>query len=88
MLLCLAFVLAGLRGAPWTWALAFLIGAAPGVSGFALQRRDTPRRRAILLGLWGGCAVAASLLVGGLSGPLAVWCLAPAAAVGWVMAAT
>ena len=80
VLLCLAFVLAGLRGAPWTWTLAFLIGAAPGVSGFALQRRDTPRRRAVLLGLWGGCAVAASLLVGGLSGPLAVWCLAPAAA--------
>ena len=80
VLVCLAFLLAGLRGAPWTTALAFLIGAAPGVTGLALQRRDTPRRRAMLLALWGGCGVASSLLAGGLSGPLAVWCLAPAAA--------
>ena len=80
VLVCLAFVLAGLHGAPWMTALAFLVGAAPGISGFALQRRDSPRRRAALLALWGGCSVAASLLVGGLSGPLAVWCLAPAAA--------
>ena len=80
VLLCLAFLLAGLRGAPWTTVLAFLAGAAPGVCGLALQRRDTPRRRAALLALWGACAVAASLLVGGLSGPLAVWCLAPSAA--------
>jgi cell cycle sensor histidine kinase DivJ len=80
VLVCLAFVLAGLHGAPWTAVLAFLIGAAPGVSAFALQRHDNPRRRAALLALWGGCAVGSSLLVGGLSGPLAVWCLAPAAA--------
>ena len=77
--MCLAFLLAGLHGAPWAAALALLVGAAPGISGFMLHRRDTPRRRALLLGLWGGCGVAASLLVGGLSGPLAVWCLAPAA---------
>ena len=80
VLVCLAFLLAGLRGAPWTTALALLIGAAPGITGLALQRRDSPRRRAVLLGLWGGCGVASSLLAGGLSGPLAVWCLAPAAA--------
>ena len=80
VLVCLAFVVAGLHGAPWTAVLALLIGAAPGVSGFALQRKDGPRRRAALLALWGGCSVAASLLVGGLAGPLAVWCLAPAAA--------
>ena len=80
VMVCLLFLLAGLRGAPWTTALAFLFGAAPGVSAFALQRKDSPRRRALLLGLWGGCGVASSLLVGGLSGPLAVWCLAPAAA--------
>ena len=80
VLACLAFLLAGLRGAPWTTTLAFLIGAAPGITGLALQRRDSPRRRAVLLGLWGGCGVGSSLLAGGLSGPLAVWCLAPAAA--------
>ena len=80
VLVCLAFVVAGLHGAPWTVVLALLVGAAPGISGFALQRKDGPRRRAALLALWGGCGVASSLLVGGLSGPLAVWCLAPAAA--------
>ena len=80
VVVCLAFVLAGLRGAPWPVALAFLIGAAPGLAGFVLKRRDRPGLRAGLLGFWGGCGVAASLLVGGLSGPLAVWCLAPAAA--------
>ena len=80
VLSALAFVAAGLHGVPWTVALALLVGAAPGVSGFLLHRRDGPRRRAGLLALWGGCGVAASLLVGGLSGPLAVWCLAPAAA--------
>ena len=80
VLVCLAFVVAGLHGAPWTVVLALLVGAAPGVSGFALQRKDGPRRRAALLALWGGCGVASCLLVGGLSGPLAVWCLAPAAA--------
>ena len=80
VLLCLAFLVAGLRGAPWPVVLALLIGAAPGVSAILLNRNDSPARRAGLLGLWGGCAVAASLVVGGLSGPLAVWCLAPAAA--------
>jgi cell cycle sensor histidine kinase DivJ len=80
VLVCLAFILAGLHGAPWMAALALLIGAAPGVSAFALNRKDSQRRRALLLALWGGCGVASSLLVGGLSGPLAVWCLAPAAA--------
>ena len=80
VLLSLAFVVAGLRGAPWTMVLALVIGAAPGISAVLLNRKDTPARRAGLLGFWGGCAVAAGLLLGGLSGPLAVWCLAPAAA--------
>ena len=80
VLVCLAFLVAGLRGAPWAAVLALLLGAAPGVSAFALQRKDSPRRRALLLALWAGCGVASSLLVGGLSGPLAVWCLTPAAA--------
>ena len=80
VLLCLAFLVAGLRGAPWPVVLALLVGGAPGAVAFLLKRNDSPARRAGLLGLWGGCAVAASLMVGGLSGPLAVWCLAPAAA--------
>ncbi len=80
VLLCLAFLLAGLRVMPSTAALAFLIGAAPGASAFLLQRKDNARRRAVVLAVWGGCGVGSSLLMGGLSGPLAVWSLTPAAA--------
>ena len=39
--------------------LSLVIGAAPGISAVLLTRKDTPARRAGLLGFWGGCAVAA-----------------------------
>ncbi len=71
---------AGFRGLPWATAAALALGGAPGLGALWLRRADSPRRRALLLALWAGCGVASSLLVGGVSGPLAVWCLAPAAA--------
>ena len=68
------------RDLGWAPALALLAGAAPGPAALWLRRRDGPRPRAALLGLWAGCSAAAAMLTGGVSGPLAVWCLAPAAA--------
>lgn len=75
-----AILVAALHGAPWMAIAALAIGAAPGAAAFLLRRRDRPAGRAALLALWAGCGVASSILAGGLSGPLAVWCLAPAAA--------
>ena len=68
------------HGLGWAPALALLAGAAPGPAALLLRRRDGPRPRAALLGFWAGCCAAAAMLTGGVSGPLAVWCLAPAAA--------
>ena len=64
----------------WPPALALLAGAAPGVAAFGLSRQDGRSARAALLVLWAACSAAAAMLTGGVSGPLAVWCLAPAAA--------
>ena len=64
----------------WPPALALLAGAAPGVAAFGLRRQDGSSSRAALLVLWAACSAAAAMLTGGVSGPLAVWCLAPAAA--------
>jgi cell cycle sensor histidine kinase DivJ len=61
-------------------ALALLAGAAPGAGALWLRRRDSAGVRAAVLAGWAVCCTAASLLAGGISGPLAVWCLAPAAA--------
>jgi cell cycle sensor histidine kinase DivJ len=69
-----------LTGLPWTAVAALVMGAAPGVAGFILKRSDTLRSRAVLLAVWAGGGAAACMLAGGVSGPLAVWCLAPAAA--------
>ncbi|MEI9964510.1 MAG: HAMP domain-containing sensor histidine kinase [Caulobacteraceae bacterium] len=68
------------RGLSWSAAAAMIAGAAPGFAGLLLRRHDSPRFRALLLALWGGCGGLACMLAGGLAGPLAVWCLAPAAA--------
>jgi two-component system, cell cycle sensor histidine kinase DivJ len=75
-----AVLAASFRGLPWQSGLALLIGAAPGAAGVLLRARDTSAGRAGLLAVWAGCGVGSSLLAGGLPGPLAVWCLAPAAA--------
>ena len=68
----------GLPG-PVLWALALM--AAPGAASMLiLASADGPRRRALLLALWAAAGAGACALVGGLSGPLAAWCLAPVAA--------
>jgi cell cycle sensor histidine kinase DivJ len=67
-------------GLSWTVAAALLAGAAPGAACLMLRGHDGAGPRAALLALWAGCSAAATMLTGGVSGPLAVWCLAPAAA--------
>jgi cell cycle sensor histidine kinase DivJ len=82
----LAVALAGialaveLKGIPWTAAAALLLGAAPGAAGLLLKRSDTQKRRALLLAAWAGGGAAACMFAGGVSGPLAIWCLAPVGA--------
>ncbi len=71
-------VLTGHVGATAT-DLALLFAALPGLAGFLLVLEDDVRRRTILLGLWAVCGTLASLLTGGVAGPLAVWTLAPIA---------
>ena len=78
--LSLAVLMMTLPGVTWMAAGALLVGAAPGAAGLLLVRRDSPRRRALLLAFWAGCGTLACMLAGGISGPLAVWCLVPAAA--------
>jgi len=65
-----------------TWAAvgALMAGVAPAVAALLLLVRDTPQARAALLGFWAGCGALACMLAGGVSGPLAAWCLAPVAA--------
>ena len=76
----LAVLIMTLRDVTWTAAAALLVGGAPGAAGLLLARRDTALGRAALLAFWGmSCAIACSL-TGGVAGPLAVWCLAPAVA--------
>ncbi len=82
-----AAVLAGLGGLwlafgqPDERLLAALAAAAaPGVAGLALPGDEMSRWRALLLALWGVAGAAAAVLAGGISGPLAIWCLAPIAA--------
>ena len=69
-----------LKGLPWNVVGALAGGAAPGVAGLLLRGASGRRIRAALLVLWAICGAAACLLAGGISGPLAVWCLAPVAA--------
>ncbi len=75
-----AGLLIGLDVLPWpiVWALA--VAAAPALAALLLRAHDSRRMRSLLLVLW---AIAGGLscgLAGGVSGPLAVWCLAPVAA--------
>jgi cell cycle sensor histidine kinase DivJ len=80
VLLACAGLAVALEGAPRSAELALLVGAAPGVAGLLLRRADETRWRAVLLAVWAGCGAGACMLAGGVSGPLAVWCLAPVAA--------
>jgi len=81
----LAVVLAGLAlviaapGAPWTSWCALVLGLAPAGVAALLLRQDTPQRRLIVLASWALAAVLAGGLTGGVTGPLAVWCVAPLA---------
>ena len=58
-----------------TWAAALAIGVLPGLLG-ALWR-PTGIARLSLIGLFAIACTASAVLTGGLTGPLAVWCLVP-----------
>ncbi|WP_369060895.1 PAS domain-containing sensor histidine kinase [Caulobacter sp. 73W] len=75
-----AGLIAGAPGATGWLLCALAGGAAPALAGLTLDWMDTPRLRSTLLGIWALGAACAVLLTGGASGPLAAWCLAPAAA--------
>jgi two-component system, cell cycle sensor histidine kinase DivJ len=75
----LALVLA-FRGFDPPDVAAMMLAASPGLAALALYRRDGPRARAGLIALWAIGGAAACMLTGGVTGPLAPWCLAPLAA--------
>ncbi|MGE5500919.1 MAG: sensor histidine kinase [Ignavibacteriales bacterium] len=54
--------------------------AIPATPGLFLRRGNDEHVRALLMVLWAVGAGAACVLGGGLSGPLAIWCVAPIAA--------
>ena len=58
-----------------TWAAALAIGVLPGLLG-ALWR-PTGIARLSLIGLFAIACTASAVLTGGLTGPLAIWCLVP-----------
>jgi cell cycle sensor histidine kinase DivJ len=60
--------------------IALLVGGLPGALGQLLQRWDGRAVRTALLAAWSICGALACVMTGGVTGPLAVWCLAPFAA--------
>jgi len=62
--------------------MAVGVMALPALPGLFLQRDSRDGVRSLLMILWAAGACAACVLAGGLSGPLAIWCLAPVAAAG------
>ncbi len=73
-------LLVGAGVVPWPIVGALAAAAFPAAAALLLRGRDGRTARSLLLVLW---AVAGGLscgLSGGVSGPLAVWCLAPVAA--------
>jgi cell cycle sensor histidine kinase DivJ len=60
--------------------LALAAGLAPAAGAFVLSRGDTARTRDLVLVLWAVGGSLACGLTGGVSGPLAVWCVTPIAA--------
>ena len=75
----LALVLA-FRGLDPPDVAGLILAALPGGAAFLLLRRDGPRARAFLVALWAVAGGIACALTGGVTGPLAPWCLAPLAA--------
>ena len=67
-------------GAGWPPFVGLMLLAAPGLAGLAPVTRNERRGGAALLWLWALAAALAAILTGGVSGPLAIWCVAPLAA--------
>jgi cell cycle sensor histidine kinase DivJ len=61
-------------------SLALAAGAAPAVVSLLLRRNEQPAVQTLQIVLWALGTGAACLLTGGLTGPLAAWCLGPVAA--------
>ncbi|HYG25881.1 MAG TPA: HAMP domain-containing sensor histidine kinase [Caulobacteraceae bacterium] len=61
-------------------ALACAAMAAPTLPGLLMRREGQEALRTLLMVLWALGAAVACALAGGITGPLAVWCLAPIAA--------
>ncbi|MFZ5668717.1 MAG: hypothetical protein ACOY4K_04425, partial [Pseudomonadota bacterium] len=64
----------------WPIAPALLTGAAPAAVSLTGRGEAGPTRQGLLLALWALGGGLACTLAGGVAGPLAAWCLAPAAA--------
>jgi cell cycle sensor histidine kinase DivJ len=56
------------------------VGLIPTIAAFVLPWRNEAADRTRLLALWAAAAAIACVLTGGVSGPLAAWCLTPVAA--------
>lgn len=72
-----ALWLGGAEVTALSW-MALAVGGAPALVGLVVAGR--PAAWVGLILVWSACAVGSSLLTGGLTGPLAFWCLAPLAA--------
>ncbi len=66
--------------APPVLILALLAGVAPAVAAGLLPMRAGDTARSVLLVVWGLAMAVAATLAGGLTGPLAAWCVMPLAA--------
>jgi len=75
--------LAAVAVAPWRDAnpgMALIAAVAPAIAALFLLRGEGGGTRIGLLVIWTAAAVIAAGLTGGVTGPLAIWCLAPLAA--------
>jgi cell cycle sensor histidine kinase DivJ len=66
--------------APWSnWApgLAMIVGAGPAIAAILALRREAEWARIGLMAVWAAAGAIAAILTGGVTGPLAVWCLTP-----------
>jgi cell cycle sensor histidine kinase DivJ len=61
-------------------SLALTAGAAPALISLLLRRQEHPAIHTLQIVLWAIGTGTACLLTGGLTGPLAAWCLGPVAA--------
>ena len=69
-----------LQTIPWPIVGAFAVGVLPAIAALLWRDQDNRRARSLLLVLWAVCGGASCAMAGGVSGPLAAWCLAPVAA--------